>query len=230
MKITRNISGIRLVLYLLLLLCVWAIIAVQFNVTHLTINVNWAQEMCANFNQLYINLSYSFLAAYIFYLLTIYFPQKIESRRLEPVIKQKVLRIRAGLGDILLEFSRDTGVKNYTEIGNARVVLNSKNWNDFILMHQLLYKADTTYLAYIGEKGEVIQKNIVELIQSYQRFLTAEQMCLLEDLCQKYIFRFAQKYPKIQMSETGIKSLIDMFIEALNKMDEIEKSFSIKDK
>ena len=125
-------------LFVLLLFCGWAILAIQFRVTCLQIPMNWSQVRCDNLNQLFINLTYSFLAGYVFYLLTIYFPQRKEKKRIQPVIQQKVLDIRKAISDILLEFSRGTDIKNdFLEIDNAKIVLMSKNWTDTIPMFKL---------------------------------------------------------------------------------------------
>lgn len=231
MKNIRNINCIHLALYLLLLLCVWAIFAIQLKIPHLSINVDWTQERCDNLNQLYINLSYSFLAGFVFYLLTIYFPQKRERKRLEPVIKKKVLEIRKDLRNILLEFSRGTDIQKYMEIENARKVLMSKNWTDIMPMYQKLYNANISYISFISEEGKIMKKKINDFIQSYQPYITAKQLCLLEELSNMIIFSTAHQFSKMPISledANGKKSLVDMFIDALNKMYEIEKSFSIK--
>lgn len=116
--------------------------------------MNWSQDRCDNLNQLFINLTYSFLAGYVFYLLTIYFPQIKEKKRIQPVIQQKVLDIRKAISDVLLEFSRDTDIKkDFLEIENAKIVLMSKNWTDKMPMFMRLYNAHISYLAFIGEVG-----------------------------------------------------------------------------
>ena len=134
----------KIALFVLLLFCGWAILAIQLRVTCLQIHMNWSQDKCDNLNQLFINLTYSFLAGYVFYLLTIYFPQRKEKKRIQPVIRQKVLTIRKAISDILLEFSRDTDIKkDFLETDNAKIILMSKNWTDTIPMFQ--------YLQYFGK-------------------------------------------------------------------------------
>ena len=196
--------------------------------------MNWSQDRCDNLNQLFINLTYSFLAGYVFYLLTIYFPQSKEKKRIQPVIQQKVLDIRKAISDILLEFSRGTDIKkDFLEIDNAKIVLMSKNWTDTIPMFQYLYKARISYLAYIGEVGKKIQKDIVELIQSYQKYMTTEQVCLLEELSSMQIFAFANQFKQMNISledKNGKESIVGFFIDAIRKMNEIEDCFSIKNR
>lgn len=231
-KFVKNIHCDRLALYLILLLCAWAVLAIQLKISCLSIPVNWSHESCNNLNQLYINLTYSFLAGYVFYLLTIYFPQKTEKKRLQPVIIKKTKAIKKELENVLLEFSRGTDTNDYMKTESARKVLMSKNWTDNMPMYQKLYNANISYIAFIGEVGKLIQKNIVELIQSYQRFMTTEQIGLLEELPKLTIFSLAQQFSKMPISledENGKKSLVDFFIKALEKMKEIEDSFNIKD-
>lgn len=222
----------KIALYVLLLFCGWAILAIQFRVACLQIPMNWSQDRCDNLNQLFINLTYSFLAGYVFYLLTIYFPQRKEKKRIQPVIQQKVLNIRKAISDILLEFSRDTDIhKDLLEIDNAKKVLMSKNWTNKMPMFQYLYKAQISYLAYIGEVGKKIQKDIVDLIQSYQRYMTTEQVCLLEELSSMQIFALANQFKQMNISledKNGKESIVGFFIDAIRKMHEIEDGFSIK--
>lgn len=224
----------KIALFVLLLFCGWAILAIQLRVTCLQIHMNWSQDKCDNLNQLFINLTYSFLAGYVFYLLTIYFPQRKEKKRIQPVIRQKVLTIRKAISDFLLEFSRDTDIKkDFLETDNAKIILMSKNWTDTIPMFQYLYKARISYLAYIGEVGKKIQKDIVELIQSYQKYMTTEQVCLLEELSSMQIFAFANQFKQINISledKNGKESIVGFFIDAIRKMNEIEDSFSLKNR
>lgn len=229
-----SVHSSKIALYVLLLFCGWAILAIQFRVTCLQIPMNWSQDRCDNLNQLFINLTYSFLAGYVFYLLTIYFPQIKEKKRIQPVIQQKVLDIRKAISDVLLEFSRDTDIKkDFLEIENAKIVLMSKNWTDKMPMFMRLYNAHISYLAFIGEVGNKIRKDIVDLIQSYQRYMTTEQVCLLEGLSNMQIFALANQFKQMNISledKNGKEFMVGLFIDAINKMNEIEDSFSIKNR
>lgn len=218
------------VLYILLLLCAWTLLAVQLQLSFLQIKVEWPLELCNNLNNIYVNLSYSFIAGYVFYLLTIHLPKRTESKRLQPVIQQKIVGIGKELRNILLEFSRKTNIQDYLKEDNVRIILMSKRWTDYMPMYQYLYKANISYIAFIGEVGKIIQKNIIDLIQTYQEYLTIEQICLLEELAHMQIFNLANQFKQMNISledENGKKHLVDSFIEVLHKMSEIESSFSI---
>lgn len=221
---------LKTVFIIVLMLCFWAIFAIQLEIDWLMIIINLSQNVCDNINRLYLNLSYSYVAGYIIYLLTIYFPKKFEKKRLQPIFKQKIHDIKNGFNCILLEFSRNTEIKNgYMEIENARKVLMSKNWTDIMPMYQNLYRANISYISFISEEGKIMKKQINDFIQSYQSFITAKQLCLLEELSNMMIFSTAHQFSQMTISledANGKKSLIDMFIDALNKMYEIEKAFN----
>ena len=107
----------------------------------------------------------------------------------------------------------------------------SKNWTDKMPMFKRLYNAQISYLAFIGEVGNKIRKDIVDLIQSYQRYMTTEQVCLLEGLSSKQIFALANQFKQMNVSledKNGKEFMVDLFIDVINKMNEIENSFSIK--
>lgn len=221
---------LRIVFIIVLILCFWAIFAIQLEIDWLIIKIKLPQSVCNNINRLYLNLSYSYVAGYIIYLLTIYFPKKSEKKRLQPIFKQKIRDIKNDFNCILLEFSRNTEIKNgYMEIENARKVLLSKNWTDIMPMYQKMYKANISYIAFISEEGKILKKQINDFIQSYQSFITARQLCLLEELSNMMIFSIAHQFRQMTISledANGKKSLVDMFIDALNKMYEIEKAFN----
>ena len=222
---------LEIILTIALALCLWAILAIQLEIDSLIIKNNLPQKVCDNINKLYINITYSFLAGYIFYLLTVYFPKRFEKKRLQPIFKQKIYAIKNDFNCILLEFSRNTEFKNgYLELENARKVLMSKNWTDNMPIYQNLYKDNISYISFISEEGKIMKKQINDFIQSYQSYITVKQLCLLEELSNMMIFSIAHQFSQMTISledANGKKSLVDMFINALSKMYDIEYAFNL---
>lgn len=226
-KDNKTNQPFKIVLFIIFVLCIWAISTIQLHLFP-SINVKWSQELCDNVNNVYINLSYSFMAGFIFYLLTVSFPHIMEKKRIKPVLQQKVNDIKNEFRNVLLEFSRNTQIGDYFIEENARKALMSKLWTNNLPMYKKLYNIDISYIAFIGEVGKNIQKKIINLIQSYQGYLSTEQICLLEELSSMQIFSTANQFSKMPISledENGKKWLVDSFITALNKMDDVEKSF-----
>lgn len=227
-KDNKTNQPFKIVLFIIFVLCIWAISTIQLHLFP-SINVKWSQELCDNVNNVYINLSYSFMAGFIFYLLTVSFPHIMEKKRIKPVLQQKVHNIKNEFRRVLIEFSRDTRFGDSFFEENARKVLMSKIWTNNVPMYKALYNIDISYVAFIGEVGRNIKIQITNLIQSYQLYLSTEQICLLEELYSMQIFSTAIQFGKMPISledENGKKSLVDFFIEALNKMDDVERSFN----
>lgn len=229
-SVLSKLITVQSLLVLAIVLCIWSILAIQLDVSFLILNVGWEQYLCDKINSVYVNLSYSFIAGYIFYILTIYVPQRINYKKIQPVLIKKVQLLKSSFRNVLLEFSRDVNVSDFMEIESARQVLLSKDWTSYIPMFQLLYKANLSYIEYINIEGKSIKQQILDFIQTYQQFLTTEQICALEELSSMHIFRIASQFSQMNINlQPGINSLIDEFILALEKVYEIEKLFSDKE-
>lgn len=63
--------------------------------------------------------------------------------------------------------------------------------------------------------------------------MTTEQVCLLEGLSNMQIFALANQFKQMNISledKNGKEFMVGLFIDAINKMNEIEDSFSIKNR
>lgn len=97
-------------------------------------------------------------------------------------------------------------------------------------MFQRLYNTNMSYIAHINIEGKNIKQQVLDFIQTYQQFLTTEQICALEELSSMHIFRIASQFSQMNINlQPGINSLVDEFILALEKVYEIEKLFSDKE-
>ena len=70
-SVLSKLITVQSLLVLAIVLCIWSILAIQLDVSFLILNVGWEQSLCDKINTVYVNLSYSFIAGYIFYILTI---------------------------------------------------------------------------------------------------------------------------------------------------------------
>ena len=82
------------------------------------------------------NISYSYIAAYVFYLLTVGIPKVTRRYKLKPIIQENVRNIGTKeIRSVLLEFGRETGIKvDYHDVEHTADVLNSKNWDTVVPM------------------------------------------------------------------------------------------------
>nr|WP_195461155.1 hypothetical protein [Alistipes sp. D31t1_170403_E11] len=207
-----------IILGVFLILSTWAILSIGMNLIPLIeVNGNY------NFNSLNIglvNLSYSYWAGCIFYFLTSVFPRKLEKKRILPAIKLKNQNIGRKLGDIILEFSRETKHPNYSDVSNEAIckeLLDSKDWNDFMPMFIHLYKKNIRYIEFITDVGTQIFKEIDEIINGYKYFLTIQQISLLEELRNDPFFSRVNRW-SFMSTDFSTSEQRKFFIEEMCKM------------
>lgn len=225
----KNIITHKRLLVLAILLSCWALLSIQLEIIP-TILTNWSQDFCSKLNHLYINLTYSFIAGFIFYILTSWLPKKQDCQRLEPVLKHKIGEIKKCISDILLEFSRDTGLSDYTSRENCEIIMMSKVWTDDIPMFILLYRWHSSYISLVHNALKTMQKRIYSFIQTYKDYLSSEQIVALEELTGMQIIKTVSLLHNIQKLNledgNGKKSLVNDFCDLVDKMNEVETLFN----
>ncbi len=149
----RMSVNVPFLLCMFLLLSLWVILAVQFQLIPL-ICTNLDAGTSEALNAGLLNLSYSYIAALIFYVLTNVLSAKKRRNKLNGIIKQRILGIGRCIRDILLEFARDTQFKaDIHDVDNTEAILKSKNWMITIPILQKYNKVNISYLRYMSIKG-----------------------------------------------------------------------------
>jgi hypothetical protein len=185
----------------------------------------------SKFNVVALNLSYSVVAAFIFYLLTIYFPKKRDGKILYPVMRRKINGVYQCFYYIYLEFGR---IKGYGTAGNGsmieeaiynddtgRELLMSADWNAIIPFHQKMGETRT----YV-QNMYYTYKNMIEifdLIILYGSHLTAKQLKLIEDIRNSSFFSVITRSATDSRVTVSANGFIDQFFEVKNKMLELKK-------
>lgn len=186
-----KINFIKTIFTVILLLAVLTVGILELNIFPKIPSV-FPNDIVDNINKILLTFSYSVLAAYIFYLFTVYFPYLSEKRKINKVIYQKVDRILKKISDIYLEFGRDKNfgtpgseklkeALNDNEIGHS--ILISKDWNQIIPFRQKHLHENSTYIDISYSCFKQI-KIIVEQTLEYKRYLNSEQLIILENIRQ----------------------------------------------
>ena len=220
-----------IVLLILTLLSLWAILAVQFGKLPV-VDTNYEDNTIASLNTALLTLSYSYIAALVFYLVTIEIPAAQRKIKLNSIIKRRVAEISRGILDILLEFSRGTKLGfDVHDTSNTKAILQSKDWMA-IVPHIKMYRNITvTYLRYMNAVGDNMKSQISNLIARYHSELSPSQLVELENLSDAQFLHqieFLNSIANIQMSDEGRDSLIDDFIEMQKKYMQVEKELGIE--
>lgn len=94
MKIIFESSFSKLVVNSLLMLGLYVILSVGVGILP-KFGVGWYEESILKFNTVILNLSYSYVAGMIFYLLINYMPDQAQKRRFQPFVKKDIKRIHS---------------------------------------------------------------------------------------------------------------------------------------
>jgi len=228
--IVKRESFKNVILIILTLLALWAVIAIEFYAP-LSIKTCISDNKAKALNSFFLTLSYSYIAALVFYAVTCALPLRQRRNILEPIIKGKILGISRCIRDILLEFSRETNYgHNVHNIQNTEAILKSKNWFAIVPMIQQYHKASITYLRYMGLCGENMRSQIDILIVKYHVEMTASQLLELENLADAMFFHTIDRIcsmPDSSIAESGYDSLVKEFIKLQEQYLKVEKEFGI---
>lgn len=222
----------NVVLAFLTLLAMWVILAIQFHWIPV-IKTCVSEETVNALNFFLLTLSYSYIAALVFYLVTCVLPSKRRKDILEPIINRKIQCIGRCIHDILLEFSRETDydhdVHNTT---NTDALLRSKDWFAIVQMINEVQKVSVTYLRLMQICGENMKSQISDLIIKYHAEMTASQLVELENLSDASFFNtidFIGTIPGSSIAVSGYNSLISDFVKLQEQYLKVEKEFGIKE-
>lgn len=181
-------------------------------------------------NKVMENLSYSYLAGCIFYMLTTQYAYWIRKQQFRPVMKFKMHKIVRMIDDVILEFSRKVDTATRTESDDLKIILDSKSWADDIPMLQKIQGIRISYIRYLAITGQNVRTNVMELIQIYRDYLSEEQISRLEGFVEMQAFRNAMhfsSYINVDLDDSdGKKFLIDEFIKMYEELKAIEKTFA----
>lgn len=230
-KITNwvNANIIRILLTVANIVCFWVICSIRLNVIP-KINTSWNQNFCDNLNEVFVNLSYSFFAGFIFFLLTVVIPDYKRKKKIKPILHLRVEACFRIIDSIINKFANCSSSVCQRSLSRDElsVILDSKKWRDVIPELKI------SYIEYISLQGKYLRRNVLEMIDLYNDQMSENQIADLEHLIGMLIFKNADSLsamPQIGLDHPqGKKSLINDFCNMYSKFQEIYKTFEINEK
>lgn len=214
-------------------ICVFCLYAV------IQIRLGWFWNIGYNDNPEAVNsiiegLSYSYIAAYLFYLLTSFLPAKRRKKMLSPIIRERVQRIGTkNIHSILLEFGRQTGLNyDYRNTEHTAAILKSKDWDVIVPLIKQYNGITITYFRYTVAQSKAIRERVADIIIRYKEVLTEEELVALEDFSDMSFFSTVESlsaFPNMTVNG-GVDSLVEDFVKMQEKYLALEKVFGIKSK
>ncbi|MFT0319272.1 hypothetical protein ACMSEZ_07290 [Bacteroides thetaiotaomicron] len=202
----------------------------------LTIGLGWFWTIgsCENadrINQVLLNLSYSYIAGWIFYLLVTYFPEMQRKITLRPAIQLKIEDLRKQINACIQTFAKNEDWHLVDTITREQLVQLITNADMY---------ANSYYASIVGFQQNHLQflhatrSNVFELIEQilfYKEYLSAEQLLLLEKIQDSTYFHLTKVYEntplaKIFYSSDKFKNeMVDDLYDVITHMRNLCKSF-----
>lgn len=219
--------------------CQWILLGVLLAsvTTIVAIKLNYVigtSDYAEIINDMLVNLSYSYIAAYLFNLMTSRLPVVMRNRKLMPVIQSRVEEIgRRSIYYVLLEFSRDSKLNaDYKHIDGTMDVLASKMWTDEMPTVYRQFGIRINYLNYVRHQCDDLKERVAVILDRYKEEMTEEQITALEEMTGLYIFRLVELFcslPKVQI-DPGVNPMVEEFYKLHQKYLEVERLFGIEAK
>lgn len=178
-------------------------------------------------NQVFINLSYSYITGVLVYFLTIALPKYNEDRKLKPVIKEKIEDIGIMLRNMLVGFYQYDGSTelDINNIEACQTLLESTDWNQANSLP--IYKKGQNRLCETFKSDfEVIQEDITRLILCYNLHLSTDQIKFLEKIksFESYHILAVIVNSKAKITTDGAKGISKDFAELLRTYSNLRAS------
>ena len=186
-------------------------------------------------NDMLVNLSYSYIAAYLFYLMTSRLPVVMRKRKLMPVIQNRVEEIgRRSIYYVLLEFSRGNKElhADYKHIDGTEEVLASKIWTDEMPTVHKQFGIRINYLNYVRHQCDELKERVAGVLDRYKEEMTEEQITALEEMTGLYIFRLIELSCSVPSAriDPGMNPVVEEYCKLHQKYLEVERLFGIEAK
>lgn len=232
-RFNKNITNwigsklLTIFLSLAIIFCVWSILSIELEVTT-KFSTSWNDEFCNKLNKVFINLSYSFLAGYIFYIFTVVIPDDMKKKKIKPILYKKISSCFRTVENIINKFTGENCCRKELSREELANILDKKKWRDPIP------NLGISYIEYVSLQGKYLRQQVLETINLYKDYMTESQIADLENLIDMLIFQLANKFssmPRVDIDNPQEKkSLINDFCNMFAKFQEIYKTFEIKEK
>lgn len=205
--------------------------------TILTVGLGWfwtigSFENAKEINQVLLNLSYSYIAGWIFYILVSYFPAKQRKMVLLPAIRLKIEDLRKQINACVQTFATDEDwylVDVITKEQLSQLITNANMYGDSYYARVVGFQQN--HLQFL----HATRLNVFELIKQilfYKEYLSAEQLLLLEKIHDSTYFhltKISENTPtaKVYYNSNRFKNevIINLY-DVIIYMRKLSKSFN----
>lgn len=178
-------------------------------------------------NSIILNLSYSYIAGFIVYILTVILPISWENFRLRPIIKDRIDDIGIMLANMLVGFPYEDEFL-HVDIANVekcKEILSNADWNTENSLWIYPKGKNKLYQTFMAD-FEKIQREIEKLIITYKPQLTTEQIVYLEAIKNTRFMSLLSVLvsANVIIPEHGADKIINEYIEVLKTYSRLKQT------
>lgn len=158
----------------------WALLAIEVHLLPI-VSIAVTQETADGINRILLGLSYSYLAGWIIYLLTVSLPEYNKRRKLSPIIRRQIDSIANQLHNLVMEFCLPPNQNpDIFNVSQCIQTMKARDWTDPV---QMPFKPNGTTLkqSFIHDFTNLCNM-IDDTLECYTLYLTTDQCLLLESM------------------------------------------------
>ena len=186
----------------------------------------WHSDNYQNYNIVFENLSYSYLAGILVYLLTLVLPALWESYRLKPIINKKIGHLAELFNKQLLGFGIPEGKEGFYQFDSTKIeeclsIMDKADWNAANPVVNNIPN-NKLYQTYKQDLDAIILE-IADILQTYKDQLSQDDIQHLENIRQADIITYMNVFysANVVFSKEGQKFVVEghkKLLEEYNKL------------
>lgn len=156
-------------------------------------------EKAHSINAVSLNLSYSFIAGWIFYLLVTYFPYHIFKKKFSPIIRGRIIDLCKQIEACVHTFSlEEPNVINSITKQRLLELINQKGmYSQSCFAEQVGYRMNNLHFLVETKKNCF---DIIEMLIPYKEYLTTEQIVCIEKVRASDYFHLTKVYEETEIA------------------------------
>lgn len=201
------------VLLVTVLLSVWIIISTQL-FESFKCPSHFTEEFCEKLNNILTNLAYSYLAAYMFYIITIWFPAIIKAYKMNSTIDQGMKNIKICIYNMYSMFHNtgNDGKIDMNDIDSICARMEKRNWMKPIFGPL----AGGNLIQHLAYFSKTLNNTIVEFILLYKDNLSVKDLKGLNEIMNSNEYTLFDTLSRFEISNENCIVPINSFRQLLN--------------
>lgn len=202
---------VSIVLLISVSIVIWVIFAVQI-CTDWRFCCNFDETLCENINQLLLNLSYSYIAGYLFYLFTCWLPSLLRSIKMQPILDAGKKDIKVCIHNMYSFFHDvDEGDINMNDIDEICKVMSEANWTEIVHSHL----PDSNRMRLLAHFSRELNSTLIDFLTLNKEFLSTDDLMKLNVIRHTNPYYVYGVMEKVVVNQDNCSPIVDRFRQLL---------------